>query len=770
LQERARILTDEHKNMGLFTVEVWSWDDIWHQLYQRRELFRKIADSYWPRLSPPGAESHVSRLPVTNSTLLGRESELARLEIAWERQANHLQIIAPGGTGKTALITTWYKRHVGEVPIVGWSFYRQGATENSPVSSDEFLQAAVDRLELQPKTMTAESKVAALVHHLRQHRSLLILDGLEPLQNHANGEFYDYPLKYLLRELAAQNAGLVLCTTRVRLSDIPDDERALSIDLDNLSAVDGSRYLRETFGVHGNDEDIATACKSYGYHALALTLLGTYLRRRGGDISNRFEIDELPAPDTKSGHHARRLVQTYANLFAGTPEGATLRGLGFFDRPVARNALKLVLPDQRLDDDALATLAEARLILNTEHWEPIDCHPLVREHFGSLTKANEPDGFRLGHSRLYDHYCGGPEDPLPQSLTEMAPLFRAVRHGCLAGRFDDALFGTYEARIQHGEGKYYLLKTLGAFGANQSLMTNFFKTRWSITADGLSREGRSQALGIVSFGLRALGQLRAALEPMALGAQSRVDQEHWKSAAVTHNNLVELRLSLGDVGEAIRAGVAAVDYARVFGDAFQWITNLSILAMSLFAAGEFKEASRRFQDAERLQVESNPSRPLLHGLPGYRYCDFLLSQGDIAAVRRRTAIALPWALEQGELLPIGLHYMLAGTVNDSDDIAANQALDSAVASLRKYADITYLPLALLARGTDADLTEVRDLAMRANMQLHLADYNLAAARREQDNRKARKHLEDAARIITETGYHRRDVEVSLLSKQLWGQA
>lgn len=51
VQERARELSDEHKSKGLFKVEVWSWSDIWHELYQREELLKRIAPNYWPRLA-----------------------------------------------------------------------------------------------------------------------------------------------------------------------------------------------------------------------------------------------------------------------------------------------------------------------------------------------------------------------------------------------------------------------------------------------------------------------------------------------------------------------------------------------------------------------------------------------------------------------------------------------------------------------------------------------------------------------------------------------
>jgi hypothetical protein len=36
VQQRARLLTAQHKLQGLFYVEAWSWDDIWSELHQRQ--------------------------------------------------------------------------------------------------------------------------------------------------------------------------------------------------------------------------------------------------------------------------------------------------------------------------------------------------------------------------------------------------------------------------------------------------------------------------------------------------------------------------------------------------------------------------------------------------------------------------------------------------------------------------------------------------------------------------------------------------------------
>jgi len=52
------------------------------------------------------------------------------------------------------------------------------------------------------------------------------------------------------------------------------------------------------------------------------------------------------------------------------------------------------------------------------------------------------------------------------------------------------------------------------------------------------------------------------------------------------------------------------------------------------------------------------------------------------------------------------------------------------------------------------------------MRLHLTDYHLAMARR--DPVANREHIERAAKLIEETGYHRRDAEVAELRSKVDG--
>jgi hypothetical protein len=120
--------------------------------------------------------------------------------------------------------------------IFGWSFYRQGTSAGSS-SADEFIDAALTWFgDPDPRIGTAWEKGERLAKLIAHRRTLLVLDGLEPLQNppgQQEGRLREPSLQALLRELGAFNTGLCVITTRLPVADIADYERASALtDID----------------------------------------------------------------------------------------------------------------------------------------------------------------------------------------------------------------------------------------------------------------------------------------------------------------------------------------------------------------------------------------------------------------------------------------------------------------------------------------------------------------------------------------------------------
>jgi serine/threonine protein kinase len=152
----------------------------------------------------------VAKLPVTGSDLFGREEDMAFLDDAWaNKDANVVTIVAWAGVGKSTLVNHWLRRMAAERYrsadlVFGWSFYRQG-TSGGTSSADEFIDAALNWFgDPDPRLGTGWEKGERLAKLIAHCRTLLVLDGLEPLQNPPGpqeGRLREPSLQALLREL-----------------------------------------------------------------------------------------------------------------------------------------------------------------------------------------------------------------------------------------------------------------------------------------------------------------------------------------------------------------------------------------------------------------------------------------------------------------------------------------------------------------------------------------------------------------------------------------
>jgi hypothetical protein len=263
----------------------------------------------------------IARLPVTGSDVFGREEDIAFLDRAWaNKDVNVVTIVAWAGVGKSTLVNHWLQRlaakHYRSAELVfGWSFYRQGISGNTS-SADEFLDAALSWFgDSDPRLGTAWEKGERLAKLVAHQRTLLVLDGLEPLQNPPGpqeGRLREPAIQALLRELAAFNPGLCVITTRMAVADILDHERGsvLRRDLEQLSGDAGAKLLR-ALGVKGHEAELHSASDEFSGHCLALTLLGSYLTDAyNGDIRRSKEVSERLVQDVRQGVHARKVMES----------------------------------------------------------------------------------------------------------------------------------------------------------------------------------------------------------------------------------------------------------------------------------------------------------------------------------------------------------------------------------------------------------------------------------------------------------------------------
>jgi tetratricopeptide (TPR) repeat protein len=619
------------------------------------EVVKNAVNGSLPAQQPthPSPTLDLTRLPIPGPIFLGRDTELARLDAAWEDPRTHvLTLVAFGGVGKSALVSNWLDRMAadgwrGATRVLAWSFYSQGSTDQN-TSAEPFIDHALRFFgDSDPQAGSLHDRGARLAGLIRKERALLVLDGIEPLQYppgrpEIEGRLKDSGLSALLKGLAAGNPGLCLVTTRQSIADLAGSPNtAPQITLETLKPIAAVALLCE-LGVEGRESELHTAAKEFRYHALTLTLLGNFLRRaHNGDIRKRREID-LDLANKKQGGRAFRVIDAYARWLGEGPELAILRLLGLFDRPAEAGALKALraappipgltecLVDLSEDDwhSAITTLRDHSLLAAADPREPetLDAHPLVRACFADLLETGHPDAWQEGNRRLYEYLRQAAPD-LPDTLEAMQPLYAAVVHGCRAGRQQEAMNEVYKRRILRGN-EYFSWKKLGAFGSELTALAGFFGRPWSQPSPRLTVADQAFVLNEAAFALRALGRLAEAVEPMQAGLEADSRREDWKSAAVVASNLSELTLTLGDVPRAVAFGEQSVELADRSGDAFERMSDRTTWADALHQAGRWEESEAAFREAEAMQAEWRPEYPRLTSLQGFQYCDLLLGRAE----------------------------------------------------------------------------------------------------------------------------------------------
>lgn len=617
--------------------------------------------------------------------LIGRDAELALLHTAWSQAVNEaskrphiLSLVAMGGEGKTSLVAKWAAElaHAGWVgcdAVFAWSFYSQGTREQMAASSDLFLAEALrffGDAALAQSNQSGFDKARRLAQLVAGRRTLLILDGLEPLQyaptSLTPGELRDSAMAVLLKALALNNPGLCVLTTRYAVADLRNylQTTVQEHSLLRLSEAAGVQLL-QSLGVQGAQSELATLVNDVRGHALSLNLLGSYLRdAHGGDVRQRDQVKLEEADAEEQGGHAFRVMDAYVQWLTSPDKNAkeakrghramaVLNMLGLFDRPASADCLHALLKAPSIAGltDAFAAITEAQRNIVYTRLEAarlltvkrnasgallsLDAHPLVREYFGKALKAQLPQAWRDAHRRIYEHLCASTKEGKQPTLEDLQPLYQAVVHGCLAGLVQRACGEVYYARICRKD-EAYSTKKLGAFSSDLGAIACFFEQPWQCVSPSLTEDAQAWLLNQAAFSLRALGRLGKALDPLRAGLQMCLQQEKWAEAARVANNLSELALTLGhiqgdDPSSALHSATQAVVYADRSGDAFEQLSKRTTHADALHQAGQQVEALQLFREAEAMQAKNQPSYPQLYSLQGFQYADLLMVQAERAA-------------------------------------------------------------------------------------------------------------------------------------------
>ncbi|MFK5971331.1 MAG: hypothetical protein QM487_14600 [Candidatus Marithrix sp.] len=754
----------------------------------------------------------INRIPEPTAALVGRQEELAKITAAFEEEKTKIvAIIAGGGVGKSALTWNWLQKiqpnYGGAELVFGWSFYSQGSHQTAN-SSAPFFQEALPFFGFDGKLPSDEiEKARALAECLRDKRSLLILDGLEPLQHPAHimdGELADVAIKELLRCVRYYGLGgernLVLISSRQPVVDLEHFDGYLPMDLQTLAIADGAKLL-QNLGCTGGLAGLEAASRDMSGHALALVLLGKLLRERfEGRIEKRDQLPDL-FEEAKEGGHALRVVRyydevywldrnffkrIYQNWFGEIPERALLQLLGLFDRPMGlaeKNILlqkaELARPLANLDTTEFRVvekrLEQAGLLLKYEgdRWE-WDTHPLIRSYFAKALREKYSKLYKQAQLVLFEYYQAVPNKKRPDTLEELEPLYRAVVHGCLAGEYQKALEDVYFERILRSN-EFYSRFKLGSYIQDLQALAAFFPTDWDkpVTSD-LSEANQAWLLSEASFCLMSLGRLEEAAVPRVADIKIYEKLKKWSNSAIDVGNLVDLYLPIGQLQNANQAAQQGIEYAALTDDLIRQMTSRSKLATTLHRMGDLREAREQFIATEKIQAECYPKYPRLYSLWGFQYFALLLDLATpLDEIQERGQYSLEISIRNNWLMVIAFDYL---TIARSQTSSTSQPFDKAVQAMRKAGRVDYMPEVLLAcakfhrqqqnfKQSQQDLDEAQDIINRCGMKLYQVDAMLLQANINLDQGKTF-DTKPIKTLINLTGYHLRDPELYLIDARI----
>jgi tetratricopeptide (TPR) repeat protein len=702
-------------------------------------------------------------LPITTEHLVGREDELEELDNAWGSKPTRIAfVVAQGGAGKSALVNTWLNQmrendYRGARKVFAWSFYSQGTKENL-VAADPFVSAAMawlggDDVQVSVNPSERGHQLAALV---KQHKLLLVLDGIEPLQYplsapHVGGQFTDESLRALLGDLAEPGwDGMCLITTRVPLTDLDrfsDTGAVVRLDLENLAIDDGAYLLQELIGRKTPRRELREAVEGVDGHALAVTLLGNYIRDvHDGDLNGRFDIGDLTV-SAREGGHARRIMASYTDWLEHHSQAAQLailRLIGLFDRPAPPEAMGALLADAAMApytghlqvigdgswDAAVGALRKMGL-LNKPILEwpgTIDAHPLVREHFREVVRSSDPHIWMQGNRTLFGFY----QDQAPKrpsTSAEMSQMYAAVTHGCASELYQEVFDQVLLPRVWRDRRTNFSTRRLGMTGSDLVALSNyFFPRRWDeIRRISLAPRARVLILTNAGVRLRQLGRLVDARECFgAVAGEIKTevaDPEELEDASYAAAQNCELLVIAGKLqkdpdkpddttASAEYSAQRAIEYSSRGLEPYFSMHAHSTLGEVYFMLGETQRAGELFEQARSIDQDRRPKPPFLYSQGLFRYGYYLIEThraGDLLS----DADATPaWGKngEDSSLLSEAIRILILGAAHralieaDPQDRAATlrataeNLLDQAINAFKYAGYSDYTARGLLERA------------------------------------------------------------------------
>ena len=571
----------------------------------------------------------------------GRAEELARLDRwAADPRVALIGVTAWGGAGKTSLVTHWIQeaggqaRRQGVQGVFGWSFYADPSAEHW---AEKLLEWARNNFGIE---VVGTGRLAeAVLGLLRAVPLLLVLDGLERVQEGPAGDGFGRLLDGTLREVlagACQRAlgGLIVLTSRFPFADLEtfDGGSARMLDVPPFTPAEGAALLAAAGGSWLAEDERQALVRAVDGHALATGVLA-------GLLANRPSAGELAtlgadlAAATRTDARVGRVLEFYAGTLTEA-DRYLLAAVSLFVRPIDAKAVLAVAAHEafgsRLADwtPAMIQAAVRGWLAGLASWHPdgtISAHPLVRDAFRPLVIA-------AAGTAAETALAGMPAGTV-QNRADALLVVEIIELLLDAGQWQ-AADGMYKARCDNGAvGRHLPAARLGQRAATAFVATP--DRRAACTAE-LGQNRSSFYHNDVGLFATNAGDLTTAREHFSMSTHHRRDAGNMRNLCIGLLNLAESLTYLGHVGpagDALAESLACTDTTR---DRTHIKYVHSYLGWLAYLVGNVAEAEREFSAADQIEVADHRGGAHLHSYRGSWWADWLACTGRHGPARALT--------------------------------------------------------------------------------------------------------------------------------------
>ena len=510
---------------------------------------------------------HFEHETTDDDLYTGREQDVERLN-KWfdDPTVNAIALIGMGGLGKTSLIGFWLKRCI--LPRVGsecrgvffWSFYGNK-------SLVQFIDVLARFLSIS-STLASQVKVDRVLHVLSTKRYVIVVDGLEVLQERPittrYGSFLDPHLASFLRRLAQRNAGIVVITSRFPISDL-SSEIGLGLRTDyvtSLSIREGVDLLQK-LSVDVKPFALGAVVEKLSGHPLALKLFARVVTRPKAALShdvrylfNRIDLRDDDALERKIA----KLLLFYENTISIT-EKNILCCLAMFSTPVSLEVIYAIYERSfgiRISSSdlisALNTVISDGIVIAESANSMFSTHPIIRLHFRHI-------GMPLVGSSAVSVLTDAPDlGALVGDVDRITEISDAINILCDMDKFSlaDEL---YVRRLNDGAA----IRSFGCYDVGYSASSAFV-----LTTERREEAAKQLTIRRISFYLNELAIFSSIVGELAIAEHSLdiayiIDNDIIKDelfSSITMLNLTEISYFEGKVQQAIRNIDSGLKLAR----------------------------------------------------------------------------------------------------------------------------------------------------------------------------------------------------------------